>query len=124
MPFKPFGAIAKDTEMPRSPKLTLPALSALALTLSACAGTPASEGESAVSVPERPSMEPSCGAEMLDAYVGKEATDSVIETLRQWRDDKPIRVLKPGAMMTMDFRPDRLNVNVDANNIITGFRCN
>ncbi|TPX57641.1 hypothetical protein PhCBS80983_g03699 [Powellomyces hirtus] len=28
------------------------------------------------------------------------------------------RVLPPNSMMTMDFRPERLNVEVDANNVV------
>ena len=43
--------------------------------------------------------------------------------LRQWRGDSHVRVLGPNSAMTMDYRPDRLNVNVDAGNVITGFRC-
>ncbi|MDO9381019.1 MAG: I78 family peptidase inhibitor [Nocardioidaceae bacterium] len=28
-------------------------------------------------------------------------------------DGRPVRVLPPGTMMTMDWRPDRLNVHLD-----------
>ena len=66
----------------------------------------------------------SCGAGQLDAYVGQLATDEVIAALRAWRGENPIRVLKPGSAMTMDYRPSRLNVYLDENNRITEFKCN
>ena len=34
-----------------------------------------------------------------------------------------VRYLRPNTQMTMDFRPDRLNIAIDANDVITGFRC-
>ncbi|MBU6371206.1 MAG: hypothetical protein KJS97_00645 [Alphaproteobacteria bacterium] len=34
-----------------------------------------------------------------------------------------VRVLTPGAMVTQDYAPTRLNVLVDDKGIITGFRC-
>lgn len=33
---------------------------------------------------------------------------------------KPFRVLKRDSFMTMDYRPERMNVTVDDNNKITG----
>lgn len=35
----------------------------------------------------------------------------------------PVRILPPGAMMTMDHRPDRLNVELDENGNITRVWC-
>lgn len=34
-----------------------------------------------------------------------------------------VRVLRPGQIVTMEFRADRLNLDVDARGIITGARC-
>ena len=39
------------------------------------------------------------------------------------RLDGPVRVLPPGAMMTMDHRPDRLNVELDEAGRITRVWC-
>jgi len=65
----------------------------------------------------------SCGADQRAGWIGKTATEEAIAMLRQWRGDSHVRVLGPNSAMTMDYRPDRLNVNVDAGNMITGFRC-
>lgn len=75
------------------------------LALSACTGT---GGDKVAETPRPPSMEPSCGADQLASYVG---------------GDKPMRVIRPGTAVTMDYRPDRLNVQVGEDGKITGFTC-
>ncbi|MEJ2410098.1 MAG: I78 family peptidase inhibitor [Novosphingobium sp.] len=74
-------------------------------------------------MPPRPSAEPACGAEQLGAYIGKQATEDVIAAIRKWRNGHPVRVLKPGSIVTMDYRLDRLIIDLDANGVIKGFRC-
>lgn len=64
-----------------------------------------------------------CGAGQLGDYVGRKATDEVIAAIRAWRGDHPVRVLKPGAIVTMDYRPDRLNIEVDEDGLIKSLRC-
>jgi len=65
-----------------------------------------------------PSMEPApCD---FDNWVGlsrAEAQARVDETGR------PARILPPGSMMTMDYRPDRINVELDDNDIVTRVFC-
>lgn len=65
-----------------------------------------------------------CGAKQLGAYVGRQATDEVIARIRQWRGDNPVRVLRPGSAMTMDYRPGRLNMFLDDKDRIEKFQCN
>lgn len=36
---------------------------------------------------------------------------------------KPHRVIKPGSVVTMDFNPGRLNVYIDAKDVIIDARC-
>ncbi|MCJ2187373.1 I78 family peptidase inhibitor [Novosphingobium beihaiensis] len=105
--------------MPRL-RLTAAATAAL-LPLSACAAD--SAPPPAQSMPPLPGVEPDCGAEKLGAYVGQRATDAVMAAIREWRAGHPVRVLRPGSVVTMDYRPDRLNVDLDANGVIKGFRC-
>lgn len=86
-------------------------------------------GCSAETPPPQPAPPPvdenvDCGAGALSAYVGVKATDEVIATIRQWRGDNPVRVLKPGSAMTMDYRPGRLNVSLDDQGRIGKFFCN
>ncbi|MFK4871109.1 I78 family peptidase inhibitor [Novosphingobium sp. ZW T3_23] len=99
-----------------------PALTLVAaiVALSACSST---GNDNVAETPPPPSMEPSCGAEQLASYVGQPASDEVIARITAWRGDKPMRVIKPGMAVTMDYRPDRLNVQVDDNGKIKGFNC-
>jgi hypothetical protein len=89
--------------------------------LSACASTGSDKVANAT--PPPPSMEPSCGADQLASYVGQPASDDVIAKITAWRGDKPMRVIRPGTAVTMDYRPDRLNVQVGEDGKITGFTC-
>jgi hypothetical protein len=104
--------------MSRTKTFALPLV--LTVTIGACsAQTPPSLS----TAPLAETTEPSCGADLLGDYVGRRATDDVIAAIRAWRGDHAIRVLKPDSMATMDYRPDRLNIDVDADGIIKGFRC-
>ncbi|MYL98037.1 hypothetical protein GR702_09660 [Novosphingobium sp. FGD1] len=103
--------------------MTLPAKSfvassLLAMALGACTGA-----QPEASLPAPPMEEPACGADQLGSYLGRKATDEVIAAIQAWRGKSPVRVLKPGSVMTMDYRPDRLNIEVDAQGTITRFRC-
>lgn len=71
-----------------------------------------------------PPAEADCGAGQLGAYIGQPASEQVLALIRQWRGDKPIRVLRPGSAMTMDYRPERLNIFLDENDRIKEFKCN
>lgn len=74
--------------------------------------------------PPPPPAEVDCGAGQLGAYIGQPASDQVLALIRQWRGDNPIRVLKPGSMMTMDYLPGRLNIFLDEKDRIKEFKCN
>ncbi|HKT85896.1 MAG TPA: I78 family peptidase inhibitor [Novosphingobium sp.] len=76
------------------------------------------------SPPPPPPAEVDCGAGQLGAYIGQPASEHVLSLIRQWRGDNPIRVLKPGSAMTMDYRPGRLNIFLDENDRIKEFKCN
>ncbi len=71
----------------------------------------------------RPTPEPLCGVALYERHIGEEATDSLISSIREAQGDKPVRVLKPGMAVTMDYRSDRLNISVNADNVITRFHC-
>lgn len=65
-------------------------------------------------------MEPSCGLDAWEEFVGEPYSDvpeDVIESAES------LRVIRPGTMITMDARMDRLNVYLDEDEIITRVRC-
>lgn len=91
-----------------------------ALTLAACSPhtPPATE------TPPPPSAEgASCGAGQFASYVGRKATDDVIAAITKVRGDQPIRILRPGTAMTMDYRQERLNVDIDEAGTIKRLYC-
>ena len=60
----------------------------------------------------------SCGAEALTHLIGQPV--SAFDAL----DHKgPVRVIRPGQAVTMDYRLDRLNVVLDDLDVITGVNC-
>ena len=66
-----------------------------------------------------PALEPDeCGAATVAAFLGQD----VAQFPTQERQG-PVRVIRPGQPVTMDYNPMRLNVMLDANDQITGFRC-
>ena len=128
--------------MPRYPCL-LP-LMAFALGLSACdAGgdakhpTPAATTTEAAATtnPENPADETSpamnadepdaaaCGADKLDRWLNVLPTETVKAEIREAVGHDRIRYIAPGDAVTMDLRPDRLNVETGVDGRIKLFRC-
>lgn len=117
---------------------------AAALLLAACA-TPASDagtrdgtapsagGEPAASRPpakpphpeppaaETPAM--TCDAAKVQWTVGKLADEALVARAKAESGSERLRVIRPGMAVTMDYREDRLNLDVDADNKVTSARC-
>lgn len=99
-------------------RTALPA-TGLALLLAACSsiqpdpGAPGRAGAAAGA----------CHAEAVAWAVGQPADEAVMA--RVWRESGAglIRPIGPGQVVTRDFRPDRVNVEIDANNTITRITC-
>lgn len=60
----------------------------------------------------------SCGAEALQHLVGQPQAALEDETI-----SAPTRILPPGSAMTMDHRPERLNVDIDDTGTILRLWC-
>ncbi|MFS2317914.1 I78 family peptidase inhibitor [Maricaulis sp. D1M11] len=65
-----------------------------------------------------PPITGTCGMEAVQHYVGQARTSVN-------RADLPalLRVLGPNSVATMDYRPERMNVHVDASDIVTQITC-
>lgn len=59
-----------------------------------------------------------CGAAALQTLVGQPA--SVLETMRFGVET---RIIRPGMAVTMDYRADRLNIEIDAGEVIARVVC-
>ncbi|ARE83818.1 putative secreted protein [Roseovarius sp. TM1035] len=58
-----------------------------------------------------------CGAAQMQALIGTPVA------AQDFSGRAAVRILPPGAMVTMDYRPDRLNVEHDADGVITRIAC-
>jgi hypothetical protein len=64
-----------------------------------------------------------CQADPGQQYVGQAASDDVVSQLQAATGAKTVRVLKPGMAATMDFRDDRLNLQLDEHDVIVKVSC-
>ncbi|MEY2759132.1 MAG: hypothetical protein RIR33_2910 [Pseudomonadota bacterium] len=89
--------------------------------------TPAAEPSAAAPtepqpLPQPPPADPAgadtCGAAQYAALVGKPIADPGVPP-----EGPNVRYIRPNTQVTMDYRADRLNVDIDAADVITGFRC-
>ncbi|MDG2524041.1 I78 family peptidase inhibitor [Stenotrophomonas sp. HITSZ_GD] len=64
-----------------------------------------------------------CDASQLQSLVGQPLTDALSAQAREDAHAAQVRVLKPGEMVTMEFKGDRLNLEVDEKQVISGVRC-
>lgn len=65
----------------------------------------------------------SCNAEAARAAIGQAPTDAVVEQARVASGSRSVRVIHPGMAVTMDYREDRLNIDVNERGAIVGLRC-
>ena len=65
-----------------------------------------------------------CTAAPLTAYVGRPFTSEVGADLQRLSGARTLRVVRPGMMVTMDFREDRLTVTLDAKGAVERVGCN
>lgn len=98
-----------------SKPVLLPALAALAV--SACTATVTGPLPSA----SLPGYEPgadSCGAQARDYLIGQHIGQIDLESLA-----RTVRPIRPGQPVTMDHRPDRVNLDLDGDGVIVRIWC-
>lgn len=95
------------------------ALPLAAVTLMGC--TPTAPVVPGPAVP--PAAQTPCGAEKVTQYVGQKRSAAVERDVARLSGAKAIRWISPGMAVTMDYREDRLNVDVDSDGVITAVRC-
>jgi hypothetical protein len=73
--------------------------------------------------PAAPPVAAACNADSLGDLVGKRASDARADVMQSRSGARTLRWIAPNTAVTMDFRPDRLNVYVDAKGRIERFTC-
>jgi hypothetical protein len=108
--------------------LILPAIVALA-GLGACASgtsndttqtSPASSSALSTSVGASSRV---CDDEPAQSAIGKKVDDSLLDEYRRISGAEIARALRPRSVMTMEYNPQRLNLRVDDDDIVTSVNC-
>lgn len=86
------------------------------LSCAACASTPSDPPAGTGSPGE-------CRAEPAQQYVGRKADTQVVEAAKAASTARQVRVIGPDDAVTLDYRPDRLNIRVDADRTIVSIAC-
>jgi hypothetical protein len=100
----------------------LAAASALGLAACTPAGDRPAAGGDAPAQPPAPS-EDACGAGKVAGYLGQLPTTDVIADIQKTVGHTRIRTIRPGDAVTMDYREDRLNIEIGDDGRIRLLRC-
>jgi hypothetical protein len=90
----------------------------LSMLIGGCTTTPVIPG------PIPPGPGPSaCNAAAASWAIGERARPGVLERATLDSGARTARVIEPGEVVTMEFSPDRLTIDVDGRNVILNARC-
>lgn len=64
-----------------------------------------------------------CDADRAQSLIGRTATTELGTEAARLTGATALRWITPDSAVTMDYRPDRLNIKLDAQNRITSIRC-
>lgn len=95
------------------------ALGAVLMAGTAC--TPLPAGEEAVPVHGETGY--TCDANRAGALVGQAASAEIGAEALRLTGSRSLRWIRPGDAVTMDYRPDRLNIELGAQGKIAALRC-
>lgn len=102
----------------------MPTLRPALLALFVAGSLPACATPAAAPAPATAEEAPmNCNADPGRWAVGLAADKDTLARLRADTGAQRVRVIRPGMAVTMDFREDRLNLDVDADNRILAVRC-
>ena len=89
----------------------------MALMIGACAPMPQP------TEPPPPLPEGQCDASTLTALVGRPASAELAAEALARSGARSLRWIQPGMAVTMDYRLDRLNIDLDSSNRVKRFHC-
>lgn len=94
--------------------------------LGACATQPetTSGGGTGAGAPAAaPAQEGQCNAEAVQGLVGQAHSETLSAEALRLSGARTLRVIKPGMAVTMDYRMDRLNLELDDGGKVVAARC-
>ncbi|SMF25317.1 MULTISPECIES: I78 family peptidase inhibitor [unclassified Pseudomonas] len=81
-------------------------------------------GNSAGSAPAAPAgNDGRCEASGADFAIGKPGSPDLLEQARKASGSQMARMLKPHDVVTLEYRSERLNLNVDEQGVVTRVNC-
>jgi len=87
-----------------------------ALALAGCVPPPQS-------TPAPPAEPGTCNAAAAQGLVGRQGSPALAQQAQRLAGAGTVRFLRPGQIVTMEYRADRLNIHVDANNRVERIIC-
>jgi hypothetical protein len=105
-------------------KLAAAPLLVLAACTTATAEQPAASPGQAAASPVRPDVTSSgCDAPLARGLIGQQATAELGTRALKLTGTQRLRWIRPGEMVTMDYREDRLTIELDEAGRVRGIRC-
>ena len=95
----------------------------LILLLAGCATVPPANAESDVEATPADEVTGNCDAAPAQHLVGRTRTAEIVAEALRLSGARTLRSIPEGTMVTMDYREDRLNIELDRANRITKIRC-
>lgn len=92
----------------------------LAMTLG-CAPVPPADGS--IQEATAGEGETMCDASKAESLIGRTATAELGAEALRLTGARGLRWIQPGQAVTMDYRPDRLNIELDGQNRVVKIRC-
>ncbi|MDH0300821.1 MULTISPECIES: I78 family peptidase inhibitor [unclassified Pseudomonas] len=93
----------------------------VASVLTGCSTGGSSGGGSAPAAPA--GNDGRCEASGADFTIGKPASPELLEQARKASGSQMARILKPHDVITLEYRSERLNLNVDDKGVVTRVNC-
>ncbi|KNX78409.1 hypothetical protein DA83_23165 [Pseudomonas sp. 250J] len=93
----------------------------VASVLAGCSTGGSSGGSSAQATPA--GNDGRCEASGADFTIGKLASPELMEQAKKASGSQMARILKPHDMITLEYRSERLNLNVDDKGVVTRVNC-
>jgi ABC-type uncharacterized transport system auxiliary subunit len=64
-----------------------------------------------------------CDVEQVHGVLGQTVSAKLVQQVQQQANAKNVRVLAPGDAATMDYNPQRLNIDIDESEVIIRLSC-
>jgi hypothetical protein len=64
-----------------------------------------------------------CDSDLAKFAVGQTASSALLQQAQQRSGAQTARILRPGDIMTLEYRSERLNLNVDAQGVVSRVNC-